>query len=94
VEVVISLVYTPQRADFRADYAVNSDVLTVTIEEITETFDFTGLEEGVAEEIITETLPINPIAKAEKIGETVNVTVIKFYDFEEKPLFEAGAKNG
>lgn len=63
-------------------------MLTVKIGDMTEIFDFTGLVDGRAEEIITETLPINPIISAEKIGETVNVKVIRFYNADEKELFE------
>jgi hypothetical protein len=87
---MINLIETPQRADFKAEYIVNNDILTVKINDVTETFDFTGLAEGVAEEIAVETLPINPIISAEKIGETVNIKVIRFYGQDEKGLFEGG----
>lgn len=85
---MINLTETPQRADMKAEYNVNGDVLTVKIGEIEEIFDFTGLEEGVAEEIIVEELPINPIVSAEKIGDVINVKVIRFYGEDEKHLFE------
>ncbi len=85
---MINLIYTPQRADFKAEYTVNGDALIVQIGNIKEIFDFTGLEEGVAEEIIAETLPINPIVSAEKIGKEINVKVIRFYGIDEKHLFE------
>lgn len=88
---MINLVYTPQRADITVEYIVDGDVLTVKMGEIEEVFDFTGLEEGQAEEIIAEALPINPIISAKKIGDTVNVEVIRFYSPEEKELFENGA---
>lgn len=87
---MIKLIYSPQRADFKANYEINNDTLTVEINDVTETFDFTGLEEGKAEEIIAENLPINPIISVEKIGDKVNITVIRFYTFEEKELFEHG----
>ena len=85
---MIDLIKTPQRADIKVEYAINNDVLTVNIGEVTETFDFTGLEEGVAEEIVVEILPINPIVKVEKIGDAVNIEVIRFYSADEKGLFE------
>jgi hypothetical protein len=88
VEIMINLIYSPQRADIKAEYIINDDILTIKIGETTEVFDFTGLEEGKAEEIITEILPVSPIVNVEKIGETVNITVIRFYSFEEKELFE------
>jgi len=87
---MINLIYTPQRADFKAEYITNDDILTVKIDNRIETFDFTGLEEGIAEEIITEVLPMNPIVSAEKIGDITNIEVIRFYTFEEKELFENG----
>ncbi len=85
---MINLIYTPQRADLQVEYIIKDDILTVKINNEMETFDFTGLEDGVAEEIIAEVLPINPIISAEKIGDTVNITVIRFYGEEEKYLFE------
>ncbi len=87
---MINLIETPQRADIQAEYIVDNDVLTVTIDGISEMFDFTGLGEGIAEEIMVEVLPINPIISAEKIGDVINLTVIRFYTFEEKELFEDG----
>ena len=87
---MINLIKTPQRADMKAEYIVNDDILTVKIDDKVETFDFTEFEEGIAEEIITEVLPINPIISAEKTGDTVNIKVIRFYTFEEKELFENG----
>lgn len=87
---MINIIETPQRADIKAEYIINDDILTVKIDDVTEVFDFTGLEEGIAEEVIAEVLPINPIISVEKIGETINITVIRFYSFEEKGLFENG----
>ena len=87
---MINLIETPQRADIKAEYIVNNDVLTVKINDVEEVFDFTGLEEGIAEEIIVEELSINPIISAEKIGDTVNVKVIRFYGQDEKGVFENG----
>ena len=85
---MINLIYTSQRADIKAEYIINSDILTVKIDDKIETFDFTGLEEGIAEEIIAEILPINPIISTEKINDIINITVIRFYGEDEKHLFE------
>ena len=85
---MINLIETPQRAEIKAVYKIDGDILTVTMGEITETFDFTGLEEGKAEEIIVENLIFNPIVSVEKIGDMVNITVIRFYAEDEKQLFE------
>jgi len=87
---MINLINTPQRADFKAEYAIENDILTITIGESTEVFDFTDFDEGVAEEIIAEELPVNPIISAKKVGNIVNIKVIRFYDKDEKRLFENG----
>ena len=88
MEIIINLIETPQRADIKIAYIVGNDILTIKIGELTEIFDFTGLEEGIAEQIIVEELPINPIISVEKIGDTLNIKIIRFYGEEEKPLFE------
>lgn len=87
---MINLIETPQRADLKVEYIANNAILTVKVNDITEVFDFTGLEEGIAEEIITEALPINPIISAKKTGDTINITVIRFYSEDEKEVFENG----
>lgn len=88
--MMINLSKTPQRADFKVEYTINDDKLTVKINEVEEVFDFTGLQDGIAEEIIVEKLPLNPILKAEKIGDIIKLEVLRFYSFEEKELFEIG----
>ena len=85
---MINLTFTPQRADIKAEYSINNDVLTVKIDGITENFDFTGLPEGRAEKITVASLPVNPIVSVKKIGTTVNITVIHFYGADEKPIYE------
>ena len=87
---MINLIYSPQRADYKAEYSIVGDVLTVKIGDKTETFNFTGLPDGQAEEISTEVLEINPIVSVKKADDVVDVTVIRFYTFEEKELFENG----
>lgn len=87
---MINLNHSPQRAEIKAEYTINNDILTVRIGNIEEIFDFTGLEEGIAGEIITEVLTINPIISVEKIGDAVNITVIRFYSEDEKEVFEIG----
>lgn len=87
---MINLIEIPQRVDIKVEHIINNDILTVKIDEVEEIFDFTGLEEGIAEEIISDVLPINPIISAEKIGDTVNIKVIRFYSADEKELFENG----
>lgn len=87
---MIKLIVTPQRADYKAIYQTKGDVLTVTIDDKTEVFDFSSTPEGAAEEITVELLPVNPIVSASKTADTVDVTVIRFYGADEKELIENG----
>lgn len=84
------IIYTPQRSDFyTSTYQLENDVLTVSINDTVETFDFSEFPDGVAEEIITESLPINPIMRVERIQGELKVTVIQFYGESEKHEYES-----
>ena len=87
---MIIIIETPQRSDYKLDYIIEGDTLTITTEGMTETFVFTDLPEGRAEEIIPENLPICPIISAEKIGYEVTITLIRFYGEDEKEVYENG----
>lgn len=85
---MIKIIESPQRSDNKISYIVENDILTITIDNATEVFDFTGVPEGKAEEIESGALQINPIISAEKIGEEITITLLRFYSFEEKEMFE------
>lgn len=87
---MIKIIETPQYSTFKYDYEIKGDVLTLTMNEETEVIDLTELEEGQAESIELEVLPINPIVSIEKTGEVIEVALIRFYDNDEKELFENG----
>lgn len=85
---MINLTYTPQRADIKATYMVKGDFLTTTINDVEEIFDFTNIADGILEEIVIESLPVNPILTVERVDDNVNITVIRFYGEDEKNIFE------
>ena len=87
---MIKIIETPQYAPFKYTYEIEGDILTLTMNEETEVLDLTELEEGRAESIELEVLPINPIVAIEKTGEVIEVTLIRFYDDDEKEEFEYG----
>lgn len=88
---MIDLIKTPQRSDYKVEFSTVEDILTVTInDDISEVFDFTGLPDGIAEDIIIENLPVNPILNVKKEDGKVVVEVLRFYSTEEKELFEIG----
>ena len=82
--------YTPQRSDiYRVTYELNECVLKITLNDIEEVFDFTEFEDGIAEEITPDELPLNPIVSLEKINGEIHVTVIQFYGEMEKSVYES-----
>lgn len=87
---MIKIIETPQYSTFKHTYEIKGDILTLTMNEETEVIDLTELEEGQAELIELEVLPINPVVSIEKTGEVIEVTLIRFYDNDEKELFENG----
>lgn len=87
---MIKIIETPQYSSYKYTYEVEDDILTLTMNEEIEVIDLTELEEGRAESIELEVLPINPVVSIEKTGEVIEVTLIRFYDEDEKELFEYG----
>jgi len=87
---MINIIEIPQRSDNVITFKTNKNVLTVTLNGVEEVFDFTQFGEGIAEEIEIENISLNPIIKAEKIGDIFNIEVLRFYSYEEKELFENG----
>lgn len=87
---MIKIIETPQYSSYKYTYEIEGDILTLTMNEETEVLDLTELEEGRAESIELEVLPINPVISIEKTGEVIEVTLIRFYDSDEKEVFENG----
>lgn len=88
---MIKIIELPQRNDnMKINYTVDGDILHVTIDGVTEEFDFTGLPEGRMTEIEPDELMVNPIVEAEKIGDEIRITLIRFYGEDEKEVFEFG----
>ena len=87
---MIKIIETPQYSSWKYTYEIEGDILTLIMNEETEVLDLTELEEGRAESIELEVLPINPVVSIEKTGEVIEVTLIRFYDSDEKELFENG----
>lgn len=88
---MIKITELPQQNDIlKTSYETNGDVLRITLDGATEEFDFTGLPEGIADSIESEVLKINPIISAEKVGDEIIISLIRFYGEEEKEVFEFG----
>lgn len=87
---MIKIIESPQYSSFKYTYEIKGNVLTLMMNEETEVLDLTELEDGKAESIELEVLPINPVVAIEKTGEVIEITLIRFYDDDEKDVFENG----
>lgn len=87
---MIKIIETPQYSSYKYTYEIEGDIITLEMNEEVEVLDLTDLPEGQAESIELEVLPINPVVSIEKTGEVIEVTLIQFYDSDEKEVFEDG----
>mgnify|MGYP001140981834 CR=1 FL=1 len=85
---MIKIIETPQYSSLKYTYEIEDDVLTLTMNKEAEVLDLTDLPEGQAESIELEVLSINPVVSIEKTGEVIEITLIRFYDDDEKDVFE------
>lgn len=79
--------------DKRIDYSAKGDKLTVTIEGVSDTFDFTNVVGVLNMVSVRTTLSFNPIQKVERKNGTVEVTAINYIgqnatDEERFPHFQ------
>lgn len=91
--------FSPQRADKIIEYAFKGETITVTLDGITDTFDFSFLQEGdevarneeTGQLEIETNLPILPILDARRENGQVVVTVLKYHgkDAPESERFPA-----
>jgi len=91
--------FSPQRADKIIEYAFKGETITVTLDGITDTFDFSSLNEGdevarneeTGQLEIETNLPILPILDARRENGQVVVTVLKYHgkDAPEDERFPA-----
>mgnify|MGYP001384861043 CR=1 FL=1 len=70
--------YIPVDSFIEYNYAASGYVLTATINGETDTFDFTGMPDGVATEFDT-TLPHCPVIRAERVDGVLTVHLIAWY---------------
>ncbi|WP_353979385.1 hypothetical protein [Salinicola endophyticus] len=75
----MKLIMLPQRSDNTAQYRAAGPVLTVTIGEHTDTFDFTDAPDGEFDGFASDTLPVCPILRAEKSGGELTVWALGWY---------------
>lgn len=70
--------YSPQRSDKNIEYQFFGDVITVTIGSQTDTFDFSGIPDGILQ-TATTTLPFNPIIGARRTNGVLELELLRFH---------------
>ena len=81
------IIFSPQRSDKTIEYIFKGETITATLNGITDTFDFSSLQEGdevarneeTGQLEIETNLPILPILDARRENGRVVVTVLKYH---------------
>ena len=77
---MMKVYFSPQVSDERIDYTFENDVITATLNGVTETFDFSEMPNGVADSIESEVFDFNPVISAKKENGTLYVELLNFID--------------
>lgn len=70
--------FSPQVSERVLKYEFNNDVITATMNGITETFDFSAMPNGVADSIESEAFDFNPVISARKENDILYLELINF----------------
>lgn len=73
----MKVLLSPQRSDKEINYHFEGEKITVTMNDMSDTFDFTDIPDGVMEEIET-ILSINPIISAKRESGILYVELLNF----------------
>ena len=81
-------IFTPQRSDYVMKVSAKGDVLTIEVDGVTDSFDFSTLNDGdIAVDFVSVLTP-NPVLNARKESGEIIVELIGFYgpDAEESEM--------
>ena len=70
--------YSPQVSDKKLIYEFNNDVVTATMNGVTETFDFSGMPNGVADSIESGAFDFNPVISAKKENNILYLELLNY----------------
>jgi hypothetical protein len=77
--VVVRVYMSPQVSDKTIAYEFEGDTVTATMEDISDTFDFSGTSDGRIDLSTIQTLlPVNPILEAERIDGVLHLKLLNF----------------
>ena len=70
--------YSPQVSERVLTYEFNGEVITATMNGVTETFDFSDMPNGVADYIESEVFDFPPVLSAKKENDILYLELINF----------------
>lgn len=81
-------IFTPQRSDYVMKVSAKGDVLTIEVDGVTDSFDFSTLNDGDIAVDFVSVLTHNPVLNARKESGEIIVELIGFYgsDAEESEM--------
>ena len=75
-------IFNPQRSDNVMNVSAKGDVLTIEVDGVNDSFDFSTLNNGDIAVDFVSVLNPNPVLSAKKESEEIIVELIGFYDSE------------
>lgn len=81
----MKILFSPQVNDLVINYEFGKDVITATLNGVTDTFDFGEMPDGKIDnpfEDIETTLDVNVIISAERVGGELKVELLNFIGFD------------
>lgn len=94
----MKILFSPQVNENKLEYTFENDVITATLNGVTDIFDFSGMPNGNAN-AITSTLDTNPIISAKRVNNILYVELLNFIGedatYEERfpEWFDSEAQN-
>lgn len=73
----MKVLYSPCRSDKKIKYDINGEIIKVTFQGVTDTFDFTDTPDGKLDSVKTN-LKINPIISAERVNGELKIVLLNF----------------
>lgn len=74
----MEILYSPQFNENKIEYKFDVDIVTITIDEQTETFDFANMPDGKAETIESDVFDFCPVLSAERKEGVLYLEILNF----------------
>lgn len=76
----MNILYSPQVSENEMEYSFEGEKVTIRINDITETFDFSVFEEGDILKNIESDLPVNPFIEIKRKEGILSLVLLRFIE--------------